>query len=55
MKQIENFENYFVNEVGNIFSNRQKKLKQLSPILTKYGYYEVTLCGEKQVRKKYIG
>jgi hypothetical protein len=52
MKQIENFKNYFVDETGNVFSNRQGKLKKLSPILTKYGYYEVTLCAEKQVRKK---
>jgi hypothetical protein len=52
MKQIENFENYFVDKAGNVFSNRQGKLKKLSLILTKYGYYEVTLCGEKQVRKK---
>ena len=43
MKQIKNFEQYYVDEHGNVYSEKTGKLKQLSPILTHYGYYEVQL------------
>jgi hypothetical protein len=43
MKQIQNFEHYHVDEYGNVYSEKTGKLKQLSPILTHYGYYEVQL------------
>ena len=43
MKQIENFKQYYVDKHGNVYSKKTGKLKQLSPILTHYGYYEVQL------------
>lgn len=45
MKQIKNFENYYVDEHGTVYSKKTGKLKKLSPILTYYGYHEVQLCG----------
>lgn len=45
MKQIKNFENYYVDEHGTVYSKKTSKLKKLSPILTYYGYHEVQLCG----------
>ncbi len=43
MKQIKNFEHYYVDENGNVYSKKTGKLKKLSLILTHYGYYEVQL------------
>lgn len=52
MKEIEINKDYFVDEYGNVYSNKKNKLKQLKPILTKYGYYEVHLYGEISKRCK---
>ena len=43
MKHIKNYEDYFVDEAGNVYSKRKGSLKKLKPILTHYGYYEANL------------
>ena len=45
MKQIKDFDDYYVDEYGNIYSSKRGNLKKLSLILTHYGYHEVYLCG----------
>lgn len=48
MKQIENYEDYFVDEAGNVYSKRKGSLKKLKPILTYYGYYEANIVNSKR-------
>lgn len=54
MKQIKNFEYYYVDEHGNVYSEKTGKLKKLSPILTHYGYYDVGLTNSSGTKKMYI-
>lgn len=52
-KTIINYENYEVSNYGRIRSfvnnklNKRKEKKIIKPILTKYGYYRLTLCNEE--------
>lgn len=48
MKHIENYEDYFVDELGNIYSKRKGNLKKLKPILTHYGYYDIGIVNSKR-------
>lgn len=44
MKEIKGFENYYVDEEGNIYSTKYKKLRRLKPYLdSKKNYLTVTL------------
>lgn len=51
MKQIKNFEHYFVDESGNVYSKKRGNLRKLTPILTHYGYYDVGLSSSKRIVK----
>lgn len=51
MKQIKNFEQYYVDEHGIVYSEKTGKLKKLSPILTHYGYYDVGLTNSSGTKK----
>jgi hypothetical protein len=54
MKNIKNFEHYYIDEQGNVYSKKRGNIKKLSPILTHYGYYDVGLTNSKGICKMYI-
>ena len=43
MKQIENFDGYFVDEQGNVYSNKSGTIKKLKPFTDRNGYKEIRL------------
>lgn len=54
MKQINNFEHYYIDKFGNVYSKKRGDIKKLSPILTHYGYYDVGLTNANGTIKKCI-
>jgi hypothetical protein len=50
--QIENYENYFVSNKGNVKNNKTNKI--LKPQLMKIGYYRVSLSKNGKVKQYYI-
>lgn len=52
MKEIEGFNDYLVDIEGNVYSNKNNNFIKLKPIITKYGYCEVELYGNKRKRFK---
>ena len=53
MKQIEDFPDYFIDENGEVWSNKFNKWRKLKPGLTKKGYLQVVLCKDgKEYTKK---
>ena len=55
LKQLENFNDYFISDTGKIYSKRRGKLKELKPWLDgKKNYLMITLCGEQGHKKELI-
>ena len=53
MKQIENTE-YFICEIGNVYSNKNKELKLMKTHITSHGYVAIRLMINKKSQLKYI-